>query len=485
MSKSKYQKYKSSLIGTLLYILGMSSILGIASLNVYITSYIKIKQNWVSMHYGLFLPPILTLCITCANPLGGYIEKKIGFHYSIILGNIIFLIGIFGLYLTQNIWLCYFFFVVIGASCFSLGIPLKNILFYVPEKKGFINAIFGITIQICGTFYVFIGEVMINKKGYSLKDKETVYPEDVARNTPKFYIVEMISAPSFTLLSLLFIYVYAPSFENENNDDIENSFTSFLEENNINSLSNLIPNLENNTLTPTNNENEEVDKKEKDEKYKNDIKKAIKSKQFWLLCGISFCVNFLIRFVSLTFRIFGALIGMQGDIFKYLGFLITFTMVISTLIWGCVVDKYGSKKILKITCAGCVFLGIFLFFSINNTFYFIVSITLSMINVSGFSTAITPHIMDVFTIKYSLEIGGLISLFSGLNSVVCSVLSFIISFYYTTGEQLKVPYRIIYICGAILSFIGFVLNYYETGEKFNFDDDKNVTTDNGEQNIIN
>ena len=138
---------------------------------------------------------------------------------------------------------------MIGFSCFTLGIPLKNILFYVPEKKGFINAIFGITIQICGTFYVFIGEVMINKKGYSLKDKETVYPEDVARNTPKFYIVEMISAPIFTLLSLLFIYVYDSSYENENNDDIENSFTSFLEENNINTLSNLIPNLERKTMT--------------------------------------------------------------------------------------------------------------------------------------------------------------------------------------------------------------------------------------------
>ncbi len=92
--------------------------------------------------------------------------------------------------------------------------------------------------------------------------------------------------------------------------------------------------------------------------------------------------------------------------------------------------------------------------------------------------------MDVFTINYSLEIKGLISLFSGLNYIVCSVLSFIISFYYSTGVQLKVPYRIVCICVTILSFIGFVLNYYETGEKFNFDDDKNVTSYNGEQYII-
>jgi MFS family permease len=171
MSKSKYQKYKSTLIGTIINIIGMSSIVVISSFNVYITSYIHIKQKWITMHYGLFLSPILTLCVTIANPIGGLIEKKIGFYYSLILSNIICLIGIFGLYLTQNIWLCYFFFLIIGFSCFSLNIPLKNITFYVPEKKGFINAVISVVLQISASIYGFLGEFIINKEGYSLKKK--------------------------------------------------------------------------------------------------------------------------------------------------------------------------------------------------------------------------------------------------------------------------------------------------------------------------
>ena len=161
--------------------------------------------------------------------------------------------------------------------------------------------------------------------------------------------------------------------------------------------------------------------------------KAIKSKQFWLLCGIAFCIGFLIRFVSITFRTFGALIGIDGNAFKYLGFAITFSTLISTPIWGCLVDKYGTKIILKITCAGCTILGVILYFSVNNNLFYLLCISISMINISGFSASINPHIMEIFTIKYTLEIGGLIGFFSGLNSIICSILSFIVSFYYTTG----------------------------------------------------
>ena len=477
MSKSKYQKYKSTLTGTIIYLIGMASLVVISSLNVYIASYIHIKQEWVTIHYGLFLQPIFIFSMAIANPIGGLIENKIGFYYALILGNIICLIGIFGLYLTQNIWLCYFFFLIIGFSCFSLNIPLKNITFYVPEKKGFIGAVISVVLQISASIYGFLGEFIINKEGYSLKKEDKFYPDYIANNISKFYYIPIICVPFFTVFSFLFIYIYDPSFENEN-ENIP------LNDGSINALTNPIISSESNI--PTNNEKDENDeekKKKEDEKYKKDIKKAIKSKQFWLLCGIAFCIGFLIRFVSITFRTFGALIGIDGNAFKYLGFAITFSTLISTPIWGCLVDKYGTKIILKITCAGCTILGVILYFSVNNNLFYLLCISISMINISGFSASINPHIMEIFTIKYTLEIGGLIGFFSGLNSIICSILSFIVSFYYTTGEELKTPYKVIYIIGTILSGIGFILNYYESGEKFNFDDN-NDKKESEEQKIV-
>ena len=202
MSKSKYQKYKSTLTGTIIYLIGMASLVVISSLNVYIASYIHIKQEWITMHYGLFLQPILTFCITCVSPIGGLIEKKIGFYYSLILSNIICLIGIFGLYLTQNIWLCYFFFLIIGFSCFSLNIPLKNITFYVPEKKGFIGAVISVVLQISASIYGFLGEFIINKEGYSLKKEDKFYPEYIK------ILLYSNNLCSFFYCSFIIIYLY-------------------------------------------------------------------------------------------------------------------------------------------------------------------------------------------------------------------------------------------------------------------------------------
>ena len=401
----------------------MSSIVVISSFNVYITSYIHIKQKWITMHYGLFLSPILTLCVTIANPIGGLIEKKIGFYYSLILSNIICLIGIFGLYLTQNIWLCYFFFLIIGFSCFSLNIPLKNITFYVPEKKGFINAVISVVLQISASIYGFLGEFIINKEGYSLKKEDKFYPDYIANNISKFYYIPIICVPFFTVLSLLFIYIYDPSFENEN-ENIP------LNDGSINALTNPIISSESNI--PTNDEkdeNDEEEKKKKEEKYKKDIKKAIKSKQFWLLCGIAFCVAFLIRFVLLTFRTFGALIGMSGETFKYLGIIISFSTLIFTPIWGYLVDKFGAKIILKITSFLCFISGVFLSLTINYTSIFSLFIAICIIILSGFMSAIRPYSMEIFSIKYTIEIGGLILFFPGLSGIICTIISFIVSFF--------------------------------------------------------
>ena len=427
MAKSKRQKYILSLIGAIIYQIGMSSITIMGLLSVYITSYIQLNQKWVTMHYGLFLQPILTLCTSSSSPLGGYIENKIGFHYSIILSNIIFFIGIFGLYMTQNIWLCYFFFLIIGISNFSLKMPAKNVLFYAPNSKGIITAILAVVLSVFSSLFGFIGESIINEDSYTLKEEETIYPDYISIKTPNFYIIQIISIPACSLISFLFIYIYHPSIEdtfqnkkvNEKENENENNMKETLNENikqpqndnikisqkekgiqNENTNSVIKTNTNNNTSNIQNSSNEE--KIKKDEKYKSDIKKAIKSKQFWLLCGIAFCVSFIINFILLTFRTFGALIGISGETFKFIYFAFTVSTLVCNPIWGLLIDKFGSKIILKIICLGCTSLGILLFFSVNSSFIFILSIILAMVFINGFGSAMNPHIMEIFSIKYSL-----------------------------------------------------------------------------------
>ena len=125
------------------------------------------------------------------------------------------------------------------------------------------NAIFYVILEISGEIFIFIYEVMINENGYSLTNHDNFYPEDASINTPKLYIVQMISIPIFTLLMFMNYHLKVKIIM------ILTINLHLFQEDKINILSNLIINLE----TNTNNENEEEDKKMKDEKYKNEITK--------------------------------------------------------------------------------------------------------------------------------------------------------------------------------------------------------------------
>ena len=133
----------------------------------------------------------------------------------------------------------------------------------------------------------------------------------------------------------------------------------------------------------------------------------------------------------------------------------------------------------------CFISGVFLSLTINYTSIFSLFIAICIIILSGFMSAIRPYSMEIFSIKYTIEIGGLILFFPGLSGIICTIISFIVSFYYTTGEELKTPYRVIYIIGSILGLIGFCLNYYESGEKFNFDEEEVIIENKDIKNDIN
>ena len=69
------------------------------------------------------------------------------------------------------------------------------------------------------------------------------------------------------------------------------------------------------TETKTSNENDLEKENESDEKqYSINLRKAIKSKRLKIIGGIAFSIIFQITFVLNTFRTFGALININGQL---------------------------------------------------------------------------------------------------------------------------------------------------------------------------
>ena len=96
-------KYVSTLIGTILIYLSVAFILPVGNFSVYITSYIHLYQDFVTMHFGTYFSPILTLIMTFARSIGGVLEGKIGFMPTTFLGLGILLITVpIGIWASQN-----------------------------------------------------------------------------------------------------------------------------------------------------------------------------------------------------------------------------------------------------------------------------------------------------------------------------------------------------------------------------------------------
>jgi hypothetical protein len=102
-------KHFSSVLGAFAAVFGFAFLLPLNNFSVYITSYINLKYEYITMHYGLFINLIFMFANTFSNSLGGYLENIIGFFPTIIVGFSIIFVANFIFIFQQNIWLCFFF----------------------------------------------------------------------------------------------------------------------------------------------------------------------------------------------------------------------------------------------------------------------------------------------------------------------------------------------------------------------------------------
>ena len=74
------KKLISSVIGGILFHLASGSVLPLGNFSIYIVSYHKIKETFLTVNYGFFFLPILLLGLTSFVSVGGMIEEKFGVH---------------------------------------------------------------------------------------------------------------------------------------------------------------------------------------------------------------------------------------------------------------------------------------------------------------------------------------------------------------------------------------------------------------------
>lgn len=474
-------RFCSTVIGTFAVYLSIAFVTPLNNFSVYITSFIHMKQDFVTMHYGMFIHLIFSFGSTIANPIGGVLENYIGFLKTIYLGLLILLIGCIVFIYQQNIWLCYGLSLIMGMGTgVSTSLLGKNLVFYVPKKKGMLTGAIGIGAVIISAAYTFGGEKIINLEGYTLKNDELYYPEDISERTYIYFILGAISIPIGAILSIFFIHEYKPEFaENEKKEGNETTNESNEKKDNENEIIEKIDDENENNSPQKNAEQTKEEKKAARDlkilRAKLNVKQALKDFRFWRIAFISLFINFSISFIGNTGRTFGALIGIDGIALQFLMVLQAISFIIAGPVLGVIVDKKGPLVILRIVSIICIIPGIILAIFMDKTLFFVLAYAINVIGVSGILVGFGPLVMEIYGIQESVILGGIISGFSKISEITTTVTAFVVSIFYQQPEELKYPYRILYIISATCCLITAILLFFETNDKFVYNNEIPMT----------
>ena len=465
--KKKKTKFILSVLSAIFFLLGQGVIIGSSGIGVYILSYIHHKDKWVDMQYGNLMMPFMTFSLSLFSPISGSLEKTCGPINSLFISFIIIEICLFLFYIQRNIWIFYSITLLVGFGAgISSQIPIKNACFYYPEKKGLISSVIMSFIGVSAALYIFIGENIVNpdKEGVIDQEKEPYYSEEVSERSKNYFLFAMIALPIFTFLSFLFFYKYNPNCENEENEE-ENE-----EENNEENKEEIKEELKDNFIK------KDKKKKKLNSFYKpspsKNIKIALKSFRFWRNIIISGVMPFWLYFIQSSFRAYVVMLGVDTNIIYFLGSGISLISCILGPVWASLVDKFGFQPIIMVIGIISSGMPIYFFFFLNNQLFYVIGLIISTSILVGIMASVTPHLMQIYGLRYYLTIGGLARLFNDLCSFTAAITTIVLSVYFKNAQELLFPYRMVVAGGFFLSVLGLIMIFFENDDKFIYGDEK-------------
>ena len=433
----KKSKFIFSCISNIFFNIGAMFCFVLGQFSVYITSYFHYQNVDINMHYGNFIMPVLMLCLSLSVPLGGLLEKKLGMRLTLLISSILIEILLFIFINQVNKLFSLILVILIGMSIgLGIAIPGKNLCYYYPKRRGLIGSLTQSSMILIGSFISVCGEKIINPEKVVLKDGEVYYPLEVSANYIKFYKAALFIIPITSMLSVSLIQKYDPILDNKN------------------------------SIITQENEDAENKEKKKDKNYSKNIKAAILNSRIWKLAFISTFSPFSIGFARSTFRVYGALVSINGTIMQYLFLYSGLSSLVFGPIWGIINDKFSFNKIIKIISICSIVHTLALSLFIQSNVIYVICVIIGNIIMGGFINIFQPHMMKVYGMKYFLEIGGVVRIIGSIFEILKVILSFVVSQFYHTGKELQIPYRIIYIVGIGLSTIGFLFAIKENDKEF-------------------
>ena len=333
-----------------------------------------------------FLSPLqsIYMCIFCF--FGGAVDRKLGTHFTVILGCLSICLADFFLIISKNFALDFFFIIFYGIGFgISMTSAVGNACRYFPKNRGLINA-------ICGGIGGNLGSALCN------------FMIQRYRNYRQYLVFHIIYMIVGTILAVGFITTFKESamdhpLTNENDSNTER-LTNSLEIEEKNNDNNDIP-----ITTQINNIGEQ----------QAELKVILKHWRIYYISLIFFCTFFAQDYINVfSTNLF------ENNIFKIM-YLIG---CVEGSIWGFIYDELEFRKILMLVNCLTMLNSFLIKFTSYTLIIYAFSIILNEHLKIGAFIIIYPYVSRIFGFKYAGEMFGVVVL---LNEFYIFIVSFLLN----------------------------------------------------------
>ncbi len=386
-----------------------------------------------------FLSPLqsIYMCIFCF--FGGAVDRKLGTHFTVILGCLSICIADFLLMISKNFALDFFFIIFYGIGFgISMTSAVGNACRYFPKNRGLINAI------CIGTG----GKLGAGLCNFMIQRYKNNYRQYLV-----FHIIYMIVG---TILAVGFITTFKESAMDHPLTNESDSKTERL----TNSLEVEEKNNENSDI-PTATQIATIGEQQAE------LEVILKHWRIYFILLIFFCTCFVQGFIMTVGFNFGTkIVENIEETKKPTKMSIVFTLMnltgcIGGPIWGFIHDKLEFQKTLMLVNCLSMLNSILIKVTSKNIISYAFSIIFNGNLNTGSFTMIYPHVSKVFGFKYAGEMYGIVVLSTGISSLIASLLLNV----FGIRKNYNSCFKVFYI-GSGLNLIGILLAFFETDEKF-------------------
>lgn len=480
LKDKNFLKSISTIIGAALINLIAGVIFGICPLILYEISYIKgiNPESTISIDNQAFYYPITKFFQHISSFLSGIIYKKIGLHYTNLIGILFLFSGFLSLFLSKS------FAVDIVSMAFSgIGTGIiyypstANACEWFPDKKGIVIGIIETSISFGSFFFNLLGEQIIDKAEkktpYQENEEKVFYTLEEGKKFKEFMIYLIITVVVLYCVSFLLMFKKVK----EKFTDTKSVKVGLLQlEDNIEEL-NENQDEQNEKFDEKQLElianNVEFDKK-KNYGFKKMILAAIKSKELIIFTLI---VVLEAPLTSMIFALYNA-IGRKYEIKRsYLNSIGPFNFIfecVGGFLFGLLCD-YVPKKNLSLFILGLdSIIGYFYCLTFYSDIMFFIFTNLASFTSGGFYSVKDYYLINVFGIELYVVLIAYVNFCSSI------VILFLSPFSYSLEKLSNEGNWAMFVIFGTCSVIGFVLSFKVKDDIFDYD--KILGDDNNNEN---